>query len=261
MRHVVLFAALPWESASAVRSLRQVKRGTAPGYTWWQGHAGHVLVRVVRTGVGFTRAAKVASVALEEVPCDLAITMGCAGGLDPTLATGSIVIADSVICAWSGTRYAVERGAIETFRVVANAAGLQTFIGPQLCVLRALTDATEKKQARELYRALAVDMESAAVASAAAQRHIPFASIRAILDPAWVNLAVPETVLNRSTGEVRLLQLARWFVAHSPLAWRQLRTLSSGKRQVEAALNGFFSHFFGSLQAGPATTLKIAATK
>ena len=110
------------------------------------------------------------------------ISFGCAGGLDPDLATGDCVVATSVLTPdgivptdpdWSGA-------------LLRRLPGAR----PRLLAGMDAPHATAAAQAA-LWRdagAAAVDMETHAAALAARRHGLPFAACRVVLDPAWRNV-------------------------------------------------------------------------
>ena len=85
-----------------------------------------------------------------------------------------------------------------------------------------------------LFRSLAVDMESAAIASVAATRSVPFLAIRAILDPVEEDLRIAFDRFLDHRGEPSPASLARYLFAHPlaliPLLGLGLRTKAACRR-------------------------------
>lgn len=110
------------------------------------------------------------------------LSFGLAGGLDPRLNPGDLIVADMVIdrrrevydtdLAW---RVALFQ-ALEAARPTGGAV-----LGSETLVV----SAEEKTKLRDATGAVAVDMESFAVASVADQAGVPFAILRAVADPLW----------------------------------------------------------------------------
>lgn len=110
------------------------------------------------------------------------VSFGVAGGLDPALRPGDIVLADAVRRADGGTvatdddwRERIARSLPGEIRVVAGA-----IVGVDAPV----PTPGAKSALRTASAAVAVDMESHGVAAVAAERGLPFLVIRAIADPA-----------------------------------------------------------------------------
>jgi adenosylhomocysteine nucleosidase len=107
------------------------------------------------------------------------VSFGLAGGLDPTLRPGALVLADAVALP-DGRRMAVDAGwRARLAQALADARG-----GAVAGSRRLLNTPAEKRALRRRSGALAVDMESHIVAEAAAAAGLPFVVVRAIGDPA-----------------------------------------------------------------------------
>jgi len=142
-------------------------------------------------GIGAERARNAARTLLSR-GCDGLVSFGVAGGLDPALGSGSVVIADGVT--------APDGGRISTD--MAWAEGLVQAIGGRMAVTRARIAGSDtvfasvagKRELRDSTGAVAVDMESHGIGEVATAAGIPFLAVRAIADPAA--RAIPSWVLN-----------------------------------------------------------------
>ena len=137
------------------------------------------------------------------------MSFGLAGGLDPALRPGSIVLPDQVMRrdgpafataqAWVGRLYCA-------LSATLPAGGSPAVRGRLLTTTRAVDDVAEKSALFHTTGAVAVDMESAAVAAVAAQRGLPFVAVRVIVDTARDRL--PKSVVAASTaGQVNVPKL------------------------------------------------------
>ncbi len=154
---------------------------------------------------GMGRAAATASAqALVDAGVSALMTFGMAGGLDPLLETGSVVIPCEVLSD-DGARYAACRAWRE--QVAASLAPLCTVTqGSLLTSTQAIETPADKAAAFHATGAAAVDMESAAVAQIAAQHDLPFIAVRVIVDSAADML--PRAVVAASrAGRVRFARL------------------------------------------------------
>jgi len=111
------------------------------------------------------------------------VSFGIAGGLDPNLAPGDLVLAERVMSP-DGDAIAADPGLHAAWAAAARAAGLHHVGGSLLESARFLARVSEKRAAHRSSGAVAVDMESRAVAGVAAEADVPFIAVRAIADPA-----------------------------------------------------------------------------
>ena len=119
------------------------------------------------------------------------LSFGLAGGLDPALDTGDGVLARAVVLP-DGTR--IETDAAWRARLGdALAANGRVALGDVAGADAALATPAEKARLYRATGAIAVDMESHAVAAAARAAGVPFMVLRAILDTA--SDAIPEAAL------------------------------------------------------------------
>ncbi|WP_042879886.1 phosphorylase [Cupriavidus necator] len=116
--------------------------------------------------------------ALASRDCAGIVSFGVAGGLDPALAPGDIVIAERV-CA-DGERYDADVSWTRAMHAVMAHARVGTIAGADQPVLTV----AGKQLLRQACGALCVDMESHIAARMAAACQLPFAACRVVIDPA-----------------------------------------------------------------------------
>ena len=154
-------------------------------------------------GGGTPDGARRAAAALVDAGATALVSFGLAGGLDPALRAGAVVVPLSVVGA--GTRFATDPklcrwlGSPPSGTLAAETAAVATVAAKAR--LRALTGAD------------AVDLESGVVAEVASARGVPFAALRAICDPATRDLPPTALVALDASGAV-----AGWSVAKSLFA-------------------------------------------
>jgi len=134
-------------------------------------------LRVAISGASARRAEEAADRLLAE-GADVLLSFGVAGGLAPEAQVGELVLADEVMTE-TGERWPADAGWLGRLRESLPEASVRVLFGSDVIV----GDVAEKARlaAKGAY---AVDMESHAVARAAARAHRPFAVLRAIADPA-----------------------------------------------------------------------------
>jgi nucleoside phosphorylase len=166
---VLVVVALDRELSSVARALGAGRRGSAV-----RGRigGGEVVAHAVGVGEGARR------VLAEERPRVL-VSCGFAGGLDPELAPGDLVLATAVRSE-DGDVLTAPEGARRA--AAAALAGLRCSQGELLCTA-SVAATPEEKHRLASSGALAVDMESHPAARAAAEAGIPWLALRAIVDP------------------------------------------------------------------------------
>jgi len=155
------------------------------------------------------------------------MSFGLAGGLDPLLQPGDLVLSQTVIAA-DGKIHEAD----DTWRrtIVERIAGIsRTKTGSMLTVERPITSIGEKRRLQEIHGAVSVDMESAGVAASAA-----------IADPA--GRALPTTALDglaadgttRPTAVLMGLLIRPWELAALCRVARDSRAGLESLRRVAA---------------------------
>jgi adenosylhomocysteine nucleosidase len=184
-------------------------------------------------GMGPVAAGKAASDLLEE-GCTALLSFGLAGGLDPRLRPGAVVVAEAIVA---------ERGELfstdEAWRrrvVQRLGTGIAIAEGRLVGSDRPVLTPSAKRAAAEGWSAVAVDMESHAVGRVAQQRGVPFMTIRAVADPAeraipaWLGEAIDDG------GRPRLRVVSRGALAN-PSDVPRLFRLARDRRSALAALS------------------------
>jgi adenosylhomocysteine nucleosidase len=175
---------------------------------------------VLQSGPGPTRAAAAAERALDG-GARLLVSFGFAGALDAAVVSGTVL----------APRRVVAEGAAPLVvalpwhaRVAALADEFLLTTGDLLTVPAALESPAAKRAAARASGAIAVDMESAAVAGAAANAGVPFVALRVVVDA--LDDALPRGALAfiDERGNRRLTPVLR--AVFSPGQWRPLVTLT-----------------------------------
>jgi len=189
--------------AAEARALESVAWGCGPAC--WRApladlHAGPLLAV---SGMGCAAAEQAARRLIDAGASGL-VSFGLAGGLDPEIGAGDIVLPSEVISR-DGARFPASQEWRERLGA-AVAARMPVVTGSLLTAAQAIDSVEDKAAAFRETGAVAVDMESLAVAQVAAAHHLPFIAVRAIVDTAAD--ALPRAVLAASeSGHIRIWRL------------------------------------------------------
>jgi adenosylhomocysteine nucleosidase len=180
-----------------------------------------------RVGIGGGSAAGAARVAhrLASEGADGLISFGLAGGLDPALRPGALVVASAVLA--RGERHATD----PTLSRLLGGPTPHLMLGADAVV----ASAADKRRLREQTGAAAVDLESGAVARVAASHGIPFAVLRAICDPADRVLPPAALVALDPRGGIRAWRLFASIAAH-PMQLAALVVLAADAAMARRSL-------------------------
>jgi adenosylhomocysteine nucleosidase len=170
------------------------------------------LGRQIAIGGGTAAGAEAAARRLVNEGAGALISFGLAGGLDPALRPGALIVASAVIA--RDARYPTDR---DLSRMLGGGTPHIMFGADAI-----VADVAEKRRLRQRTGAAAVDLESGAVARIAAMRGIPFAVLRAICDPAECELPPAALVGLDARGGIR--------------AWRVLGSIAAHPAQLAALL-------------------------
>jgi hopanoid-associated phosphorylase len=149
------------------------------------------------------------------------MSFGIAGALSPTLRPGSRVIATEVVTDF------------DSYPAIASSAKLlKGHSGPIYGGWEIVATPEDKAALYAKTGALAVDMESAAVAKVAMDRGVPFVALRVVADPAGSGLPPAALLPLTATGRPRLLAVF-WSVLTNP---GQIPALIRTANQTRAAM-------------------------
>ena len=170
------------------------------------------------------------------------ISFGVAGGLDPSLRSGDIVVATEVMAGdtrWlaglSLTEQQIAGIALGRRRVVRGGlAGVEEVVAGQAC----------KAALRSVTGAAAVDMESHIAAAYAAENDLPFAALRVISDPASRALPALARAAIKPNGDIDLRKVLSG-VVRNPRSLRALVSTGIDFNRALRSLRGCRSFLLG----------------
>ena len=193
--------ALPQESRDFRHALRHAS-AVGPGLLL--GNVGNEEILLAHTGVGPAAAARNVAALLAWQRPRLLLSTGFAGGLDPRLAAGDLLVATN----FSAPALVAPGRALLAGNPRAHFGELTSQPHPAETV-------AEKAALAASTGALGVDMETAAIAAACARAGVPLLAVRAISDPAREPLPVPFAEwFDLAAQRPRPLALVRYLAHH-----------------------------------------------
>lgn len=175
--HVGFVFALPEEAGGLEDLLAGVTTLRGHGFTARRGRLNGRRVVVIRSGAGAEAAAQATEALISGHHPQWIISAGFAGGLVPELHRHDLLMADS-LADLSGNRLGVDLKVDPA--ALARTAGVH--VGRLLSADRIIRLPEEKRAMGQAHQALAVDMESFAVADVCRRRQIRFLAVRVISD-------------------------------------------------------------------------------
>ncbi|MEQ9448392.1 MAG: hypothetical protein RLN70_05710 [Rhodospirillaceae bacterium] len=153
---------------------------------------------IVHSGPGPERASAVTSRLIER-GAEALLSFGLAGGLEPTLRNGDVVIASAINTGQSDLKCDAA-WATRLYGGLTNA--FNVFMAPLAASQDVLKTPENKAEAFKTTGAAAVDMESAGIAEAAAAKGLPFTALRVVCDRA--DETIPPIAAEAMTWEGRV---------------------------------------------------------
>ena len=240
---ILLFHAFSREIAPFKRRLRNRAPLALDGLHGFRAEIGGKEFAVVGHGIGHRRATEAARRALDSIPgAELVIGTGVVGALSGGLKPGDLVLSDRILTIDGDDQLSEQVITVSEshLRAVGRSlasAGIAYSTGAILTSHRVLATGAEKRRAKESTGAIAVDMETAAIAAEAAARGLPFVAIRAVLDE--VDDEIVGAEMADADGNVRPLAATSYLI-RNPAAMlklpRMIRNLSRATASIADAL-------------------------
>ena len=181
------------------------------------------------------------------------LSWGSAGGLDPRLTPGTLLLPEYVLTAGGQRFEATAAWRAKLHKLLSRQFEIQT--GALVQSVHPLTTAQQKRALFAHTDAVAVDTESAAIAEVAASRGLAFVVVRAVLDPAMRGLPQSAVAAVDSSGRLLVKDLVLGLMRRPGdlpgvlRLWSDLR-LACGTLTTVARLAGL-QHEFRDLGIGP----------
>jgi adenosylhomocysteine nucleosidase len=217
-------------------------------------------VVIIRSGAGLENAARAADVLIDGHRPQIVVSAGFAGGLCSSLKRSDILLADGVVNS-SGEqitlRQALPRpdspaGTGEQIPSHTSVGDLSVaslkldkldwpglHVGKLLSVDHVVREPAEKQSLHQRYQAMAVDMESFAVAEVCRRRGVPLCSARIIFDAAGDRLPADIERLLRQKSEPARLGAAISAIWRRPASIKDLWAMKENSLDASARLAKF----------------------
>ncbi len=179
-----LVTAVDIEFKTAVNLLSQTASSTESGFKICRGFFGNRNVTVLQCGMGARGFAEWLKNHLKANRYEALIVAGLAGGLDPKLKTGDVVIYDLCRDGQTQQEISCDNHLGESLHEAFQPTSLRAFRGTGVTVSRIITEAQDKLRLGESQQAVAVDMESFDILHVSAELGLPAAAVRVISDEA-----------------------------------------------------------------------------
>ncbi len=146
------------------------------------------------------------------------VSWGLAGGLGPEIAPGTLIAADRVVVASGGAGYATDPSWRQRL-LSALPRRVEVVEAPLFASESIAATSADKAALWRRYAAVAVDMESGAIACVASRHRLPLLVLRVVVDPA--DMALPSALANLMArdGGVRLSRLVGLLIRRPSVLW------------------------------------------
>lgn len=240
---ILIFYAFAREIAPFRRRVGNRAPIALEGLQGFRANVGGREIVAVGHGIGHKRAADSVRRAFNQMPVpELVIGTGVVGALSSGLKPGDLIVSERVLAIERDGQTA-EQVAVanaEDLRAVGRSLGMANIAyssGAILTSHRVLVSGAEKRRAKECTGAIAVDMETAAIATEANARDIRFVAIRAVLDE--VDDEVFGVEMTDENGDVRPLALTSYLLRNPGTMLKlpkMIRNLSRATASIADAL-------------------------
>lgn len=240
---ILIFYAFAREIAQFKRRVCNRTPIALDGLQGFRANIGGKELVVVGHGIGHKRATESARHAFDQMAApELVIGTGVVGALSGGLKPGDLILSERVL-AIDGDGQTAEQVAVanaDDLRAVGRSLGMANIAyssGAILTSHRVLVSGAEKRRAKESTGAIAVDMETAAIATEASARGIPFVAIRAVLDE--VDDEVFGLEMTDENGDVRVLAATSYLLRNPGTMLKlpkMIRNLSRATASIADAL-------------------------
>jgi adenosylhomocysteine nucleosidase len=240
--HVGLVFALPIEAGGLVDRLSGAIRIEGSGFVAREGGLDGRRLVIVESGVGCAAARRATETLIAGHRPQWVISAGFAGGLHASVAQGDILLPDEIVDANErklAIDFKVERETIATQR--------HLHVGRLLTADRIIHDPAEKEALGRRFGALAVDMESIAVAEVCRSEKVRFLAVRVISDTVGRELPKDIDFLVKRRTRAGRLGAAAGAILRRPSSIKDMWQLKEDALVASQRLAGFLAGIVGQL--------------
>lgn len=246
---ILLFYAFARELAPLKRRLKYRREIGDTHLRGFRAQLGSTEIIGVATGIGYARAETAACRAFDLFPeSELILGTGVAGALSSGLGAGDLIVPDRVLSSRSDIGISEQVAVIDDTLLkelgrCLRAAGISYSTGAMLTSHRVLGTSADKCAMMRNTGAIAVDMETAALALEARARNLRFGVVRAVMDS--VDDEVVGAEMADENGNVRPLQAANFLLRNPSVVTRlprMMQSLNRATRSLTAALEAIVTH-------------------
>lgn len=191
-----MVAALPIEVSAFMDRCEKVRKYTGNGLTFRGGKYDRIKIACVEGGMGFARARTATQALIDAHSPSFVLSVGFSGALHGDLQCGDIVIANS-ICDVHGQQLFLDLK-------MESDPTRGMYVGKLLTADHLVRTVEEKRELGARHAALAVDLESLAVAQVCRDAKVRFMAIRVISDDLTADLPPEILSVVGATGAVRI---------------------------------------------------------
>jgi adenosylhomocysteine nucleosidase len=240
--HIGLVFAMPIEAGGLVDRLSGVIKTEGAGFAAREGGLGGKRLVLIESGIGREAAARATQALIAGHQPRWIISAGFAGGLHTDLARGDILLANQIVDL-GGRQLDID------FKLdretIAAQRGLH--VGRLLTVDRIIADPAEKESLGQRHDAVAVDMESIAVAQVCRDAQVRFLPVRVISDPVGSALPTDIDYLIKRHSTAGKLGAAFGAIVRRPASIKDMWQLKEDALVASERLAGFLTGIIAQL--------------
>ncbi|MDN3512844.1 MAG: hypothetical protein NG747_00405 [Candidatus Brocadia sp.] len=246
---IAVFFALSQEIASLKSQVNILKKIRYAHAIFYQAEFHGFPITLVQTGIG-KNVSEVIHQLSKYIRIQFMISSGFAGSVNPEVGVGDLVIGKNVLCSPGdvskeeihiNSTLPCDAAAVKLAVTLKGTDALKLHCGDILSVDKIIRQSSLKRHIGNQTSAIAVDMESFAIAERANAMGIPFVVVRAISDGVDEDVEIGENMVTKG-GKVNISAAARYLL-NKPHHIPYLNRLRKQTRLATHALSLFFPNF------------------